>query len=167
MRRTEVEEVRKQIELRSREKIRPLPGKVTKAEEPEASQDVSSFYSLHVTLVFTDIIILCILLSSKQNILLGKQAFARLNIPADYNSLNNGGHGYWSEGQALPNLRRHRERNGLPIHTADGAEDQEEGGQNQNRVMTTNGTPAPGYTGHMMSKNYYSLQLTITTIYTD
>lgn len=86
--------------------------------------------------------------------------------------LNGVGGGAWSEGQALRNLRRHRELNGLPPYTAaDGlagggvatartAKSGREGVESERgRAQTTQTafqrlgrTPAPGYTGHLIGK---------------
>ncbi|KAI6192314.1 hypothetical protein M3Y97_00323800 [Aphelenchoides bicaudatus] len=83
----------------------------------------------------------------------------------------NGAGGWWSEGQALRNLRRHREINGLPPYTAAqptselqtqrtpktgrqsrvGTEiDGNEINRTQTSVERLGRTPAPGYTGHLI-----------------
>ncbi|CAD5229659.1 unnamed protein product [Bursaphelenchus okinawaensis] len=77
-----------------------------------------------------------------------RRGAASLNIPNDYGPLNGAGSGWWSEGQALRNIRRHRERNNIPNTGEAPRETIEQSEVNQGYYG--NGTPAPGYTGHMM-----------------
>ncbi|CAD5234150.1 unnamed protein product [Bursaphelenchus xylophilus] len=79
-----------------------------------------------------------------------RRGAANLNIPPDYDALNGAGSGWWSEGQALRNIRRHRERNNIP-NTGEPPREAADAVESEvNQGYYGNGTPAPGYTGHMM-----------------